>query len=44
MIELENILTDLEKMIKKEKGLRNRILLKDAHESLKKYETSVSKD
>jgi len=43
MIELENMLTDIEKMIKKEKGMRNRILLKDAYDSLKKYETSISK-
>jgi len=42
MLELELILNDLRKIESKEKGLRNRILLEKAIDSLKEYEKAVA--
>jgi len=42
MLELELILNDLMKIQAKEKGLRNRILLENAVDSLKEYEKAVA--
>ena len=42
MLELELILNDLKKIQDKEKGLRNRILLEKAVDSLKEYEKAVA--
>ena len=42
MLELELILNDLRKIQAKEKGLRNRILLEKAVDSLKEYEKAVA--
>ncbi len=42
MIELEVILNDLRKILEKEKGLRNKILLGNAISSLREYEKAIS--
>ena len=42
MIELELILKDLEKIKDKEKGLRNRILLEKAIDSIREYDKAVA--
>ena len=42
MLELELILNDLKKIEAKEKGLRNRILLEKAIDSLKEYEKAIA--
>ena len=42
MIELEVMLNDLGKLLEKEKGLRNKILLENAISSIKEYEKAVS--
>ena len=42
MIELEIMLKDLNKMLEKEKGLRNKVLLENAISSIKEYEMAIS--
>ena len=42
MIELELMLNDLGKMLEKERGLRNKILLENAISTLKEYEKAIS--
>jgi len=42
VIELEIMLNDLSKLYEKEKGIRNRVLLEKAIDSLKDYETAKS--
>lgn len=44
MIEIELMLQDIRKLMEKEKGIRNRILLEQAQKALNEYEKAVRKE
>lgn len=44
MIEIEMMLHEIDKLIGKEKGIRNKVLLRNARDALKEYEKATRKE
>ena len=44
MMEIEIMLHDIDKLIGKEKSIRNKVLLHNARDALKEYERATRKD